>query len=142
MTACYPGKCFCGAVEIEASGQPAEMGYGHCESCRTYSGAPVSAFTLWTSAQVKVIKGEDLLGGFNKMGFSDRRYCTKCGGHVMVYHPSIGLTDVHASTIPGLPFEAKVHLNYAETVLPMKDGLPKLRDLPAEVGGTGETMAE
>jgi hypothetical protein len=39
-------------------------------------------------------------------------------------------------------FKAAVHLNYAETVLPMKDGLPKLKEFPAEVGGSGETMPE
>jgi len=35
-----------------------------------------------------------------------------------------------------------VHVNYESTVLPMKDGLPKLRDFPTELGGSGETMAE
>jgi len=27
-------------------------------------------------------------------------------------------------------------------VLPMRDGLPKLKDFPAELGGSGEAMAE
>jgi hypothetical protein len=27
-------------------------------------------------------------------------------------------------------------------VLPMRDGLPKLKDFPAELGGSGETIAE
>jgi hypothetical protein len=35
-----------------------------------------------------------------------------------------------------------VHLNYAETVLPMKDGLPKLKDFPVEIGGSGESILE
>jgi hypothetical protein len=35
-----------------------------------------------------------------------------------------------------------VHLNYAEAVLPLRDGLPKLRDMPKEAGGTGEQMPE
>jgi len=35
-----------------------------------------------------------------------------------------------------------VHVNYAETVLPMRDGLPKLKDFPAEFGGSGAVMAE
>jgi hypothetical protein len=26
--------------------------------------------------------------------------------------------------------------------LPMKDGLPKMQDLPAEIGGSGEMLAE
>jgi len=37
---------------------------------------------------------------------------------------------------------AGVHVNYAETVLPMKDGLPKLRDIPAELGGSGQMIAK
>ena len=36
----------------------------------------------------------------------------------------------------------QLHVNYAETVLPMRDGLPKLRDFPAEMGGSGEIIAE
>ena len=53
-----------------------------------------------------------------------------------------GLVDVFAATIPTLNFVAGVHVNYAETVLPMKDGLPKLKDFPAELGGSGESVAE
>jgi hypothetical protein len=60
----------------------------------------------------------------------------------MVDHPSLGFTDVHAAMIPALAFKPTVHLNYAETVLPMKDGLPKLKDFPAEAGGSGEAMPE
>jgi hypothetical protein len=33
-------------------------------------------------------------------------------------------------------------VNYAETVLPMRDGLPKLKDFPAELGGSGEMVSE
>ncbi|MGF1609034.1 MAG: GFA family protein [Kiloniellales bacterium] len=142
MAKTHRGTCFCGAVAIEATGVPEEMGYCHCSSCRSYSGAPVSAFTLWKAENVGVAKGAELLGRFNKTEFSDRRFCTKCGGHVMVDHPSLGLTDVHAATIPTLAFRPAVHLNYAETVLPMKDGLPKLKDFPAQAGGSGETMPE
>jgi hypothetical protein len=50
--------------------------------------------------------------------------------------------DVYAATIPTLAFTPGVHINYAETVLPMRDGLPKFKDVPAEFGGSGETIAE
>ena len=142
MTDTHRGGCFCGAVAIGATGSPANMGYCHCNSCRSYAGAPVSAFTLWPAAAVKVVRGAELLGTFTKTGFSHRRYCTKCGGHVLVDHPSLGMVDVHASTLPTVAFVPSVHLHYAETVLPIRDGLPKLRDFPREVGGSGETMPE
>jgi hypothetical protein len=138
----HTGTCFCGAVEIEVAGTPEEMGYCHCSSCRSYSGAPVTAFTLWKKGNVKVMKGQEFLGRFKKTEMSHRRFCTRCGGHVMVDHPSLGFTDVHASTIPTVAFKPTIHLNYAETVLPMRDGLPKLKDFPAAVGGSGEVIPE
>ena len=57
-------------------------------------------------------------------------------------HPTIGKTDVHSETLRGFDFRPAVHLNYQEHVLPIRDGLPKLRDLPPEIGGSGEMMAE
>lgn len=142
MNDTHTGSCYCGTVAIEASGLPEAMGYCHCDACRSYSGAPIGAFTLWKAASVKVTKGEDALGAFQSSDFSNRRYCTKCGGRVMVDHAGIGMVDIAPATLPTLAFKPAVHLNYEETVLPMKDGLPKLRDFPAEVGGSGEAMPE
>jgi hypothetical protein len=138
----HQGHCFCGAVEIEVSGDPAGMGYCHCESCRSWSAGPVNAFTLWSPDAVKITKGADKLARFMKTENSGRQYCTQCGGHVMTDHPGLGLVDVYAATIPSLAFEPGVHVNYAETVLPMKDGLPKFRDFPADFGGSGEMVEE
>lgn len=91
---------------------------------------------------VNVTKGEELLGRFQSSDISERGYCTKCGGHIIVEHPTLGLMDVRIGALRNFPFKPKVHLNYAETILPMKDGLPKLRDFPAEIGGSGETLPE
>ena len=142
MAQTYPGKCYCGAVAIEVTGVPEGMGYCHCEACRAYLGAPINAFTLWKPENVTVTKGVDSLGHFMSSPMSDRRFCTECGGIVKTDHDTLGLVDVPAGIIPTMPFKAGVHLNYEETVLPMKDGLPKLKDFPAEIGGSGEAMAE
>ena len=58
-----------------------------------------------------------------------------CGGHLFTDHPGLGVIDVYAAVIEDFPYEAGVHVNYAESVLPMRDGLPKLRDMPSEMGG-------
>ena len=142
MTKTYQGACFCGAVQIEIQGEPAAMGYCHCESCRSWSAGPVNAFSLWQPDAVKVMAGGEHLATFSKTPFSERQYCSKCGGHVMTNHPPIGLVDVYAATLPTLKFAPGVHVNYAQTVLPMRDGLPKLKDFPKEFGGSGETMPE
>jgi len=142
MTDTYTGSCFCGAVEIEATGTPEAMGYCHCDSCRSWSAGPVNAFTLWSPGSVRVTKGAEYLGSYTKNPTSERQFCTRCGGHVMTQHPTFGLTDVYAAMIPDLEFTPALHVNYAETVLPMRDGLPKMRDFPAELGGSGELVAE
>jgi len=142
MADTHNGSCFCGAVEVEVTGAPEAMGYCHCASCRSWSAGPVNAFTLWKPENVRVTRGAEAIGHYRKTETSDRQFCTRCGGHVMAHHPPLGLTDVYAATIPDVAFTPGVHVNYAETVLPMKDGLPKLRDFPKEFGGTGETMPE
>jgi hypothetical protein len=142
MTDRHTGTCFCGAVEIEVRGAPEAMGYCHCRSCQSWSASPVNAFTLWKPENVRVTKGAQFIGRFQKTEKTDRKFCTKCGGHLMAEHPTFGLTDVYAATIPSVAFKPGVHVNYAETVLPMRDGLPKLKDFPAELGGSGETVPE
>ncbi len=141
MAETHTGSCYCGAVTLEAQGDPLDMGYCHCENCRRYSTAPLSIFTLWKPETVKITKGSELLGKFNSSEMSNRRYCTKCGGHVMIDHPTLGLADIRVS-LSGLVFKPTVHLNYQEKVLPIKDGLPKLKDFPAAIGGSGETLPE
>ena len=138
----HKGSCFCGAVALEVSGDPEGMGYCHCRSCRSWSGGPVNAFTLWKSENMKVTKGEEYIETFAKNPGSQRQYCAKCGGHLMNNHPGLGLVDVYAATLPTLDFKPGVHINYPETVLPMKDGLPKLKDFPKELGGSGEAVPE
>ncbi|WP_149537121.1 GFA family protein [Siccirubricoccus phaeus] len=142
MAGSYKGACFCGAVEIEVSGEPEAMGYCHCRSCRSWSGGPVNAFSLWAPDAVRVTKGEAEIASFAKTELSHRQFCRRCGGHLMTRHPPLRMVDVFAATLPELPFRPGVHVNYAETVLPMRDGLPKLRDFPKEFGGSGEVVAE
>ena len=142
MPTSFDGKCFCGAIELKVSGEPAAMGNCHCESCRSGSAGPVNAFSLWPPDSVEISKGEEHLDAYNKTENSRRRWCKICGGHVLTEHPGMGLTDVYASVIPGLPFEPAVHVFYEETVLRIHDGVVKQKDVPAEMGGSGEELSE
>jgi hypothetical protein len=138
----YKGSCFCGAIELTVTGEPAAMGYCHCSSCRSWSAGPINAFTLWQPSAVQVTKGADQILTYNKTPRSSRKWCKTCGGHIMSDHPGFGLVDVYAAMIPDLPFNPALHVNYSEAVLKIKDGLPKQQDLPAEMGGTGTIVEE
>jgi len=65
-------------------------------------------------------------------------WCTVCGGHLYTGHPRPrpGRRLCRGAAGTG------VHVHYAETRLPLHAGLPKLHDLPAEMGGSGPTVAE
>lgn len=138
----YSGSCFCGAVQFTVTGEAAAMGYCHCESCRTWSAGPVNAFTLWKQDALQITRGADNIGTYNKTASSGRKWCKTCGGHLFTDHPAWGLVDVYAAVIPDFPYQPGVHVHYQETKLPIKDGLPKMKDLPKEMGGSGVTMAE
>ncbi|MEO8156983.1 MAG: GFA family protein [Betaproteobacteria bacterium] len=138
----YSGACFCGAVRITVSGEPVAMGYCHCDSCRHWSASPINAFTLWKPEAVKITHGAEQIGTHNKTPKSDRKWCRKCGGHIFTEHSHAGLTDVYAAIIPDLAFKPALHVHYQETVLHIRDGLPKMKDVPKELGGSGEILPE
>jgi hypothetical protein len=127
---------------MKVTGEPAGAGYCHCSSCRSWAAAPVNAFSLWKPESVQVTKGADNIGVYHKTEKSYRKFCKTCGGHLFTEHPMWNLIDVYAAVIPTYRHEPQLHVNYGETVLRMRDGLPKMRDLPKEMGGSGETVAE
>jgi len=142
MNETYKGNCFCGAVELVVSGAPVAAGYCHCSSCRSWAAAPVNAFSLWKPDAVKITKGEGNVGVYNKTERSYRKFCKVCGGHLLTEHPKWGLVDVYAATIPTYRHDPKLHVNYQETALRIDDGLPKMKDLPSEMGGSGTLCPE
>lgn len=138
----YKGQCFCEAVEVTVRGEPTAMGYCHCTSCRRWSAGPVNAFLLFPPDAVTVTRGEEQVAAFQKTETSVRKWCRRCGGHLFTEHPTWNVTDVYAALLPDLAFEPSVHLHYQERVLPLRDGLPKQQDMPAEMGGSGTLLPE
>jgi predicted GNAT family acetyltransferase len=138
----FTASCFCGAVELQVTGTPAIAGYCHCSDCQAWSAAPINAFSLWKSDSVRVTRGEASIGTFHKTENSYRKFCKICGGHLMTDHPRMRLIDVYANLLQGYKHEPTLHANYGSKMVSVKDGLPKFRDLPAELGGSGETLPD
>jgi hypothetical protein len=68
------GGCLCGAVRIEASGQPFRVGVCHCLDCRKHHGALFYAAAIFPEAAVTV-EGET-------RGYAGRFFCPRCGSPV------------------------------------------------------------
>jgi hypothetical protein len=127
---------------VKVTGAPVAMGYCHCDSCRHWSAGPINAFTLWKPETVSITKGEEHLSTFHKTPTSHRRWCKQCGGHVLTDHPTMGLVDVYAAILRDLKFEPQLHVHYGEKKVRVQDGLPKQKDMPAEMGGSGTLLPE
>jgi hypothetical protein len=139
-TTIHKGQCFCGAVRIEVRGAPMRMGYCHCADCRAWAATPVNGFTLWEPSQVTVTQGSEDLATYAKTPGSLRKFCRKCGGHVMSEHPGGPYIDVYSSVLPSLDFQPSFHVFHGESVLDIADELPRFKDLPEEAGGSGEMV--
>lgn len=137
------GQCYCGSVQVVVSGPAALSGYCHCLECRKWHGAPINAFSVWPTASV-TIEGETLVS--EQSDASGRVSCQLCGGCVANLKPSLGMTVVYPMTLAGsegcAPFEPSFHIFYGERVMDFADGLPKFIELPSDLGGSGEMIAE
>ena len=136
------GKCFCGAVELEVIGDPVAMGYCHCKDCAAWSATPINSYSLWKPSQVKITKGNENIQTFYKTEHSKRKFCKKCGGHLLNDHPDSDLVDVFAVILENLDFKPEIHVNYDSRSVSVADSLPKFKDLPKEFNGSGEIIPE
>lgn len=68
-------SCNCGAIRIEARGQPVRVGLCHCTTCRKVSGAPFTASGIWR------VKDVTVLGATASWKDSTvaRHFCPSCG---------------------------------------------------------------
>jgi hypothetical protein len=100
------------------------------------------AYALWPDALVTVTKGADLIKRAPRNERLNMCFCSDCGGNLMAESNVTGLIDVFPMILTGFRFEPAAHVNYAERVKDMPDGLPKFRDMPEAAGGSGEMISE
>lgn len=78
------GRCYCGALNYQASGEPLFKGQCHCRECQYISGGqpnvvigmPESGFT-YTKGTPKQFQRKDLPKPVT------REFCAECGTHVL-----------------------------------------------------------
>ena len=138
----YTAKCMCGAVAVEVEGEPVAMGICHCKDCRAWSASPVNGFAVWPIGNMTVSAGEDQIESYTSSKDNERAWCKTCGGHIYHIAGPLGVVDVYAGLVEGLEFKPGLHVNYESTIMSMKDGLPKFKDFPEDLGGSGETLPE
>ena len=71
------GGCLCGAIRYRLAPASATTDYCHCDMCRRWSGAPLTAWTQVPVDQFQVTKGA--AASFKSSDIASRHFCRDCG---------------------------------------------------------------
>lgn len=101
------GSCACGAVAYMVDGEMSPILHCHCETCRKVHASAFSSIAAVPRERFRWTRGEDLLNSFESSPGKMRRFCSRCGSHLIaerVGRPSVmlrlGCLD---TSIPGRP---------------------------------------
>lgn len=72
--ASYTAGCLCGAVRLEAQGEPLRVGICHCMDCRKHHGAVFGTFAIFAAAAVTITG--------TTSEYRRRHFCPTCGSSV------------------------------------------------------------
>jgi len=92
-------NCLCGAVKITAEQVNPKFTVCHCQSCRTWGGAPY--FAVQCGTQV-TIEGDDKVKMYESSSWASRGFCTKCGTHLFYKLKASGEYNMPVGLFPDL----------------------------------------
>lgn len=72
-------KCLCGIVKITAEDIDPKFTVCHCQSCRTWGGAPFFAVKCGTKVK---IEGDENVKFYESSAWASRGFCSECGTHL------------------------------------------------------------
>lgn len=106
------GRCQCGAVRYEATGDPAYSAICHCADCRASAGAPMVGWALFPEHQVTII-GQPMR--YQSSENATRHFCGVCGTGLFYTNPVAfpGAIDIQTGTlddVDALPPQAQIQM--------------------------------
>jgi len=82
------GSCLCGSVAYEVDAPAGPIVHCHCTTCRKTHGAAFSTVMPVPRAAFRWLRGEELLSSFESSPGKLRRFCTRCGSHIVADRPN------------------------------------------------------
>ena len=94
MNGALHGRCFCGAIQIVASGEPFQVSWCHCKDCRRQSGAPA---VVWAGFRADQVAFEGTPKRRRSSELVTRSFCANCGTPISYEHEELeGEIYIHA----------------------------------------------
>ena len=92
-------SCLCGAVKIVAADVNPKFSVCHCQSCRTWGGAPF--FAVQCGTQV-TFEGEENIKIYPSSAWASRGFCTECGTHLFYKVKASGEYNMPVGLFPDI----------------------------------------
>ncbi|BAC50823.1 blr5558 [Bradyrhizobium diazoefficiens USDA 110] len=128
------GSCLCGAVAYEVDAEPAPFVHCHCQTCRKTHGSAFSSVMPVPRAAFRWVRGDELLAAFESSPGKFRRFCTRCGSHIMaerIAQPNVLLRMGCLDTPVAGPARAHIWRSDAASWYDPKDATPELPEAAA-----------
>src|ERR1700753_2576213 len=77
------GSCLCGGVAYCVDAEPGRFVHCHCQACRKTHGAAFSSVMPVPRSAFRWTRGEELLANFESSPGKIRRFCSRCGSHIV-----------------------------------------------------------
>jgi hypothetical protein len=130
------GRCHCGAIAYQITGEPLHHALCHCGDCRRHAGAPMVGWAMFKTADVAITQGAPKIYASSTDG--RRLFCADCGTGLFYTNANMlpGMTDVQTATLDdpnSLP--AQIHIQTAERLVWMENAhaLPAFERYPPQV---------
>lgn len=95
----YSGRCLCGAIDYQVSGEPNHVALCHCVDCQRSAGAPMVTWAAFAETSLTLTKGVPKT--INSSGTAMRSFCADCGSGLFYRNEAVlpGIVDIQSSTL-------------------------------------------
>lgn len=100
------GSCLCGAVAYEVDAEAGPVIHCHCQSCRKTHGAAFSSIMAVPREHFRFVRGEELLSTFESSPGKSRKFCSRCGSHIVAQRDQASVTILRLGCLD-TPIEAR-----------------------------------
>lgn len=82
----FSGRCACGAIQYESTGEPLLMLHCHCRDCQRASGGPFASYVIVPAEAFKILQGATRFhpSPSEQGGKTRRGFCPDCGAPTWV----------------------------------------------------------
>ena len=97
------GSCLCGRIVYEIDRLAGPIGHCHCKTCRKAHAAAYASTARVDREHFRWSRGEEFLGVFESSPGKLRRFCTRCGSHLVAERPTQSQVIVRVATLDDDP---------------------------------------